>query len=163
MRISLVNRSRWQDRKGQALVEFALVVPLLLLFLLGIIQMGLLFNGFITIQQAARIGVREASLGDSPKQAIINQVNQDNIFPVDTPVKWTVTGPSSSTTSTTTSNLPQTVTVSVAAHYPLLIGIPGFGQQVPITQQYTMVVEVDNGSQTPNGCFEAGTNAACSS
>lgn len=159
MRISLVNRSRWQDRKGQALVEFALVVPLLLLFLLGIIQMGLLFNGFITIQQAARLGVREASLGQSPKQAIIDQVNQDNIFPVATPVTWTVTAPSSSTTSSS----PQTVTVSVAAQYPLLIGIPGFGQQVPITQQYTMVVEVDNGSQTATGCFEAGTDAACPS
>ena len=153
MRISLLNRPRWQDRKGQALVEFALVVPLLLLFLLGIIQMGLLFNGFITIQQAARIGVREASLGESTKSvgcAIHTQIATDGIFPATAVVSWSVT-PSPDGVS------PSTVNVAVSTNYPLLIGIPGFGQQVPIAQNYTMVQE------DPSGGAQSTTSAySCS-
>jgi Flp pilus assembly protein TadG len=40
--------------RGQALVEFALVLPLLVLVLLGVMQFGLLFWGQITLTQVAR-------------------------------------------------------------------------------------------------------------
>lgn len=50
-------------RRGQALVEFALVMPLFLLFLFGIIEMALVLNGYLTVEQAAKVGVRAASLG----------------------------------------------------------------------------------------------------
>lgn len=43
---------------GQSLVEFALVLPLLLLLLLGIIQFGAAFNALITLNSAAREGAR---------------------------------------------------------------------------------------------------------
>jgi Flp pilus assembly protein TadG len=43
-----------RERRGQALVEFALVLPLLVLILLGIMQFGLLFWGQITLTQVAR-------------------------------------------------------------------------------------------------------------
>ncbi len=52
-------------RSGQALVEFALVLPLLLLLLLGIISYGLYINADVTVQQAARIGARSAALGNA--------------------------------------------------------------------------------------------------
>ncbi len=45
---------------GQALVEFALILPLLLMLLLGIIQFGFIFNGQITLTSAAREGARLA-------------------------------------------------------------------------------------------------------
>ena len=40
--------------RGQALVEFAIVLPLLVLILLGVMQFGLLFWGQITLTQVAR-------------------------------------------------------------------------------------------------------------
>lgn len=51
-------------RSGQALVEFALILPLLLLVLLAIITYGLFINADVTVQQAARIGARSAALGN---------------------------------------------------------------------------------------------------
>lgn len=47
---------------GQALAEFALVLVPLLLILLGIIQMGLVFNAQVTITNAAREGARTATI-----------------------------------------------------------------------------------------------------
>src|SRR5450759_2456703 len=48
--------------RGQSLVEFALVLPLLLLILLGIIQFGFIFNTQVTITNAAREGARAATI-----------------------------------------------------------------------------------------------------
>lgn len=56
---------RWRSESGQALVEMALVLPLLLLFLLGIITYGVYINATDAIQQATRVGVRTAAIGDT--------------------------------------------------------------------------------------------------
>ena len=45
---------------GQVAVEFALVVPILLVLLLGIVQMGIVFHNYITLTDAARAGARKA-------------------------------------------------------------------------------------------------------
>jgi Flp pilus assembly protein TadG len=51
--------------RGSAAVEFALVLPLLLLIVFGIIDFGRALNAQITLTQAAREGVRLAALGDT--------------------------------------------------------------------------------------------------
>lgn len=48
--------------RGQTLAEFALVLTPLMLILLGIIQMGFIFNAYVTVANAAREGAREASI-----------------------------------------------------------------------------------------------------
>jgi Flp pilus assembly protein TadG len=48
---------------GQALVEFAVVLPLLLLLVTGIIQFGLLFNKYITLTDAVHSGAQALALG----------------------------------------------------------------------------------------------------
>jgi Flp pilus assembly protein TadG len=62
----LVRRFR-QDRRGQALVEFALVVPILLLLVLGIFDFGRAWNLHQTITHAAREGAREAAMFDDTR------------------------------------------------------------------------------------------------
>jgi Flp pilus assembly protein TadG len=52
------------DQRGAAAVEFAVVLPLLLTMLFGIIEMGFVFNRWITVTHAAREGVRRMSVGD---------------------------------------------------------------------------------------------------
>lgn len=53
-----------QNNRGQAMVEFALVLPVLLLIFGGIIECGRLFNENLTVTAAAREGARAASVGD---------------------------------------------------------------------------------------------------
>src|SRR5215472_17429833 len=55
-------RVRGGDR-GAAAVEFALVLPLLLLLVCGIIDFRRAINAQITLTQAARTGARLAALG----------------------------------------------------------------------------------------------------
>jgi Flp pilus assembly protein TadG len=53
---------RLRDQRGQSLVEFALVLPLLSLLLFGIIQFGIVFNNYIDLTDAVRAGARKATV-----------------------------------------------------------------------------------------------------
>ena len=55
-------RARRTGGSGQSLVEFALVLAPLLFLLLGIIQLGFIFNAYITLTNAAREAAREGSI-----------------------------------------------------------------------------------------------------
>jgi TadE-like protein len=57
----LFRRSKRADRRGQAMAEFALVLPLALLVLFGIIQFGFLFASQIGFVNALREAARYAS------------------------------------------------------------------------------------------------------
>jgi Flp pilus assembly protein TadG len=50
----------FRSEHGQAAVEFALVVPVLLLLLLSIIQGGIVFHNYLTVTDAARAAARQA-------------------------------------------------------------------------------------------------------
>lgn len=63
-----------KNEKGQTLVEFALVLPVLLLLLLGIIQFGIIFSAHIAITNAAREGARIAAVGSS-RNEIVDRMN----------------------------------------------------------------------------------------
>jgi Flp pilus assembly protein TadG len=52
-----------KSEKGQSLVEFALIIPLLFLLLLGIIDFGRIFHAYLTIDHAGREAARAASIG----------------------------------------------------------------------------------------------------
>ncbi len=50
---------------GQAVVELALVLPIFLLLLLGIVQFGTVFRDYIALTDATRVGARQASVSRS--------------------------------------------------------------------------------------------------
>lgn len=58
-------RTRTHHDRGAASVEFALVVPLFVMLLVGLLQFGRAYSVQITIQGAAREGVRALALGQS--------------------------------------------------------------------------------------------------
>jgi Flp pilus assembly protein TadG len=47
-----------KNEKGQSLVEFSIILPLLLLLLMGIFEFGLMLNSYLTIHNSAREGAR---------------------------------------------------------------------------------------------------------
>jgi Flp pilus assembly protein TadG len=47
---------------GQAIVEMALVLPILCALLLGIAQFGIAFNNYVTLTDATRAGARKAAV-----------------------------------------------------------------------------------------------------
>jgi Flp pilus assembly protein TadG len=50
------------SERGQALVELALVLPLFALILFAVIQFGIVFNNYVTLTDAVRVGAREAAV-----------------------------------------------------------------------------------------------------
>jgi len=64
-----------RNEKGQSLVEFALVVPLVILILMAIIEFGFMFNAYITISNASREGARLGALGSSDTAVVTRVVD----------------------------------------------------------------------------------------
>lgn len=59
---------RWRRQRGAAAVEFALILPILLMLVFGIIDFGLYINAAAVVGNAAREGARSASLGATSAQ-----------------------------------------------------------------------------------------------
>src|SRR2546426_4594684 len=55
-------KSERGEERGSAVVEFALVLPLVLVMSLAIVQIGLLVKDQILVEEAARAGAREAAV-----------------------------------------------------------------------------------------------------
>jgi Flp pilus assembly protein TadG len=51
-----------RDEQGQAMTEFAVVLPVLALILFAIIQFGIAFNNYLTLTDAVRRGARTAAV-----------------------------------------------------------------------------------------------------
>ena len=63
--LAILKRSTGHSRKredGQALVEFALVIPIFLLVLFAIVDFGMAFHAWITVTNSAREGARIGSV-----------------------------------------------------------------------------------------------------
>lgn len=54
-----------KDNKGQAMVELAIILPILLLIVMGIIEFGFMINSYLTISNISREGARAAIVGNS--------------------------------------------------------------------------------------------------
>lgn len=71
-----------KSEKGVSLIEFALVLPILLALLIGIVEFGWILNGHITVTGAAREGARVAVVGGTKAQiddAVENHIDPLNI------------------------------------------------------------------------------------
>jgi Flp pilus assembly protein TadG len=81
-------RTLCKNQRGQAIVEMALILPLLLMMLMGMVEMGRIGNAYLTATHAARHGARYGAVGGSNTE-IINKVLQ--AAPSFDPAKVTVT------------------------------------------------------------------------
>ena len=66
--------SRGRGERGQSLVELALTLPVLLLLLVGLVEVGNALNAYITVVDAGRDGARLGSKGAASDDEIKNLV-----------------------------------------------------------------------------------------
>ena len=59
----MFTRRGWGSERGAAAVEFALVLPILVLILFGVIEFGGVYNAQLMVTGAAREGAREMAVG----------------------------------------------------------------------------------------------------
>ena len=65
-------RRRGRRREGGVVAtEFALIAPILITLVFGIIDFGFVFNAQIALTQAAREGVRVGAIGDNPNETLM--------------------------------------------------------------------------------------------
>lgn len=110
-------------QKGQVLVEFALCLPMLLLFVFGIIYSGMLFYDYSTLSNAARSVARERSITDysiSDEQILARYVKDDRfIFGLVTNL-YTPDSPPISIVTTEDDDVVVTVGMSLGSHSALM-------------------------------------------
>jgi Flp pilus assembly protein TadG len=67
---SRIRQIDFRRENGQAMTEFALILPLLALLLFGIIQCAIAFHNYVEITDATRAGARKAAVSrDLPNPA----------------------------------------------------------------------------------------------
>lgn len=83
--------AKWNlgNKSGQAIVETALILPLILLILMGIIDFGFLFNNYLVIDNASREGARSAAVG-STDSVIMSTVSSMTLSLEPTKLKTTI-------------------------------------------------------------------------
>lgn len=63
-------KQKLRNESGQSMVEFALILPVLLFIVIGIIEFGFMFSGYLALTNASREAVRYISLGGDNASAI---------------------------------------------------------------------------------------------
>lgn len=121
-------RRRARREDGQAYVEFALVLPILLLIVMGIVQFGTAFKDYIALTDSVRVGARQAAVSRSiqdPNQRVplIEQKMKDAAGTLDGSKMVITVKPWDPTTSTEAWVASGDVTVR--ASYPLKINLFG--------------------------------------
>lgn len=71
-------------RRGSQIVEFALIVPVLLTMVMGIIEYGFMVKNNLTIANAARDGARAAAVGELPSTIQTRVINEAKPMTVST-------------------------------------------------------------------------------
>ena len=111
------NKRSLRNQHGQAVTEFALVLPILALLLFGIVQLGVVFNRYVTVTDAVRAGARKAA---------VSRHLSDPTGVTVTAVRNSATNLDQSQLSVTvTSNWQQASDVTVTATYPYTVSLLG--------------------------------------
>lgn len=107
---------RRDSEKGQALVELALVLPILLLILMAIVDLGRMYHGYLAVTTAAREAARQAALGRTDEE--IRTTALLAAAPLETTRLSTVISPAYGLRYSGTS-------VDIEVHYQLEVLTPG--------------------------------------
>ncbi|MEH7112643.1 TadE family protein [Neobacillus niacini] len=123
-----------KSESGQSLVEFALILPLLILLLFGIVDFGRTFHAYLTIDHAGREAARAASIGKDDTQVKSTAVT--DAVGIGLTTDRVVISPTGTRVSGDD--------VSITITYPITFLTPVIGSIVgPITLKDTTVMRVE--------------------
>ena len=129
-----INRKDFKKNKGQALVEMAIILPVLVALIFGMTDFSRVLNGYLATTQASREGARVAALSGNDA-AVALAVN--NAAPNLDPTRLTVT------TLPATRSRGDAVTVTVTYSIDIITPLVNtmLTNPMPITSQTIMRVE----------------------
>jgi Flp pilus assembly protein TadG len=133
--------SRFRNENGQAAIEFALVVPVLIAFLFLLAGFARVFNAYNDLNQMAADGARFAAVGNFPGSAAL-------LSNADTPLSQaaTINGPSyaapGSSTFGASCTVGGTVKVTATANMQLIPFIPYVDSVIPGLPSLTGTAEM---------------------
>lgn len=133
-------RVRQARDRGAAAVEFALLFPLLMLILFGIIDFGRALNAQITLTQAAREGARLDALGQPNVQAA-TQAAATGLDPVTVTVTACPLGAPPTANAVVSVSYSFNFITPIGAVAGLIGGSGGLGSPVTLTAQGVMPCE----------------------
>jgi Flp pilus assembly protein TadG len=140
-------RPRWSGRRrssGQSMVEFALILPLFLLLVFGVLDFGRAVYADSTITNAAREGARFGMIAPSPTSAIQVKVQQyaaSLAIPTSNVSVSCVTADGANDCANAQAGDQITVAVTYA-FVPVVVNIGGFvDPSLTLAGQATMVVQ----------------------
>ncbi len=125
-----------RKQKGQAIVEFALVLPLMLLFLWGILYGGLLFKDYLTLSNLARDSARTASLQGSAQYETIRAAGARQTM-ITGLYTWNGDENSFRIEDTANSSVQVTLTTNLNTDFPGVGFLDFLG--IPLPENYTIV------------------------
>ncbi|MGE5630099.1 MAG: TadE/TadG family type IV pilus assembly protein [Caulobacteraceae bacterium] len=70
------------NKKGQSLVEMALILPIIVLLLMGMVEFTRIFGSYLLITHASREGARMASIGKSDTVIVDSVKDKVNVLNV---------------------------------------------------------------------------------
>jgi Flp pilus assembly protein TadG len=114
-------RNPFRSQRGQSLVEFTIIIPILLMVMMGIYQFGIVYNNWVTLTDAARAGARQAAVSRGladPNAVAVARVKASATDLNQSKLGITVTPPSGS-------GWTQGADTTVQATYPYSINILG--------------------------------------
>lgn len=123
----LLIRKITNNNRGQALVEFALMLPVLMLLIIGMMEFGLIINQYMVVTEAAREGARSAAVGNSNTTIIsvtriaASQIDTSELTVAISPVDTRVRGNS----VTVTVEKPVAITTLLSPFFPAGFTVQG--------------------------------------
>ena len=115
-----VNLARRRYRSAQSMVEFALVVPMLFLLILGTIEMGYTLFVYTSVQNAAREGARAAAVRPCPTSNDTAAIQQATIARMPALADTSAIAPVIAYSDPSMADFGTTVTVTINYSFSLL-------------------------------------------
>jgi Flp pilus assembly protein TadG len=148
----LTRRCPWIDERGNAAIEFAIVLPMLMTMVVGTVDYGIAMTQQMEVQHAAQAGAEFAALHGFDSSQISNAVSNAtalsglSVSPAPTqacgcPSGSTISSVSCTDTCTSGATAGTYVTVSAQATYTTILPYPGIPNSFTLTGQSVVRIQ----------------------